>query len=423
MSSTPHNTDRDSSTGIEPHGLPDVRKKVSILFYIACGSGLLFVALAAVGYCGWRSVFTSLLWALACFAVGTLLGFMFCLPKTTLEKPRENQNDEHEKDRGLGTVPNNSLIEIADWLTKIIVGLGLVNLTKIPGHLRSLASFLAEDLNTCGEILPYQAFSMALIVAFATLGFLFGYLSMRLFLWGALVRADVDAFDAARRKADAADQKAEAAGGAIESVQDQMKAVNQVISELRAFDAVATQEQVKTNTDEEGGEGSAIEAEIQRPVIERIMQLADEYVNFRSSSYQERFQTKDKLARSIAILINGDPQARSSVLERNTAQHNNGLVAGYADAVNTQPQSGDFDKLIRMAKGQVQDNHTMYRIATAIGRLFEEGLATKEDARVAVSVLEKFRPASARDNHLLERLTRTYAQIKTAKSYNLGDTQ
>lgn len=42
--------------------------------------------------------------------------------------------------------PSTSLEQVADWLTKIIVGVGLTQLNKIPRKLDSLASYIAMGM-------------------------------------------------------------------------------------------------------------------------------------------------------------------------------------------------------------------------------------------------------------------------------------
>jgi hypothetical protein len=108
------------------------------------------------------------LWAMACFAVGALVGFLFGLPKACAA------HDDPDAE----VITNTNLEKVSDWLTALIVALGLVQLAKIPGFLRDAASYL-----TSGQAPPAQdlaPFAMGLIVYFTVVGFLFGYLSTRL---------------------------------------------------------------------------------------------------------------------------------------------------------------------------------------------------------------------------------------------------
>lgn len=147
------------------------------------------------------TITTGLLWALACLVAGAAIGFLFGIPKvlqkddTAPTKPADGSSitesgvDRQEKADAYRQRVNTNLTEISDWLTKIIVGLGLVNLHKMPPHLGRLADILAGGLNPEAAS-KEKGFAVALIVCFAILGFLFGYLYTRLFLAGAFARAD-----------------------------------------------------------------------------------------------------------------------------------------------------------------------------------------------------------------------------------------
>lgn len=72
---------------------------------------------------------------------------------------------------------NSNLVEISDWLTKMIVGVGLYQLSTIPGKLRSLAGYFA---NASGA--PPAPLVMAILGYFGIFGFLLGYLWARIYL-------------------------------------------------------------------------------------------------------------------------------------------------------------------------------------------------------------------------------------------------
>lgn len=406
-------------------------KKVGSIFLVFGAIGLLCAIVALVDSCSMRAVFTATLWAFACFAAGTLLGFLFGIPKVAngfVESPVPKAPDEITtvmqpipalaNNNRYRSDPNTNLIEISDWLTKIIVGLGLINLTKIPGHVHALASILAIDLSGTASSTPYLSYSIALIIGFAILGFLFGYLSTRLYLSLAFNKAD----QAASVQLHRTQQTADAASGAVQSLQDQVKTLTQRVDDrLHGNDQVPlSNSQANEEVQEEGSERVEDTTSKTQP-FDKILELAREYVTFHSAGYQERFQAKDQLARSMAIIINDNDGMRDQVVDQNAQEQNEGLIAGFSDAVNSKPQSGDYGKLVKMAKGTVQDRHTIYRIATALGRLFEEGLATREDSSTAFKILGKFKPMAQGDMHLTERLSRTFAQIRNAKGFTGGD--
>ena len=146
----------------------------------------------------------------ASLLAGFLLGFIFCIPRT----PSRHDSTASAASGAGATVSaaptvvasassaetNSNLVEISDWLTKIIVGVGLVELSKIPTKLDSLAKFFAAGLRSCQTpttattaatvsnscLDSTKAFALGIIIFFATCGFLFGYLWTRLYWQRAL---------------------------------------------------------------------------------------------------------------------------------------------------------------------------------------------------------------------------------------------
>ena len=74
---------------------------------------------------------------------------------------------------------NTNLVEISDWLTKMIVGVGLYQLSTLPGKLRILADYFATSF---GSPAAPSALVMAILGYFGIFGFLLGYLWARIYL-------------------------------------------------------------------------------------------------------------------------------------------------------------------------------------------------------------------------------------------------
>lgn len=134
-----------------------------------------------------------LLWAAACLASGSLLGFLFGIPRAGLAAGKEGGGDCGEASRNR---PNTNLEEVSDWLTKILVGLTLVNLAEVRTHLQGLAESAAAGLRSPPGDFERSA-ALALIVFFSSMGFLAGYLYTRLVLQKLITDADKDAFGTA----------------------------------------------------------------------------------------------------------------------------------------------------------------------------------------------------------------------------------
>lgn len=121
---------------------------------------------------------------------GFLLGFIFAIPRVggkegrtgTAQRDGAQALDSGEQQ---DSVPfNANLVEISDWLTKIIVGVGLVELHAIPGKLGELSYYLAPGLlpapcaggTPCTEpLICGQVAGLAILIFYFALGFLRGY--------------------------------------------------------------------------------------------------------------------------------------------------------------------------------------------------------------------------------------------------------
>lgn len=141
-------------------------------------------------------VVPALIWAFGCCVSGMLLGFLFAIPRTlpsgAIVAPAPAQNNAPRTDTppariDYDTKPvpghneiNSNLVEVSDWLTKIIVGVGLVELKDLPRNAESVAFFIAPSLGIAID----SAVSIAggIILFFSILGFLIGYLLTRIYL-------------------------------------------------------------------------------------------------------------------------------------------------------------------------------------------------------------------------------------------------
>ena len=160
---------------------------------------------------GWRTgaVGPVFLWALACLAGGGAVGFLFGIPRVTVAKGDTAATAPPAQVRtgdagaapplglktgggsGGGLRANTNLEEVSDWLTKIIVGLGLVHLTELQGIVAAMAANAAAALVDTPTA-THVSLGTALIVGFAIQGFFLGYLYTRMFLQGAFARSDDD---------------------------------------------------------------------------------------------------------------------------------------------------------------------------------------------------------------------------------------
>lgn len=188
-----------------------------ILLFILL-AGLLAVLAGAVLPPHYDAV-PALLWGLGFCVSGMLLGFLFGIPRTLPSGTVNMAPDDRRNGKSratdepaataagagadanpatasntlfLGTPTpmeiNSNLVEVSDWLTKIIVGVGLIELKSLPGSARSMAAFIAPSLAI--DTATAMAVVGGIMLFFSVHGFLIGYLLTRIYLSIMIKRAD-----------------------------------------------------------------------------------------------------------------------------------------------------------------------------------------------------------------------------------------
>jgi hypothetical protein len=151
------------------------------------------IALVAGGVLAYKS--PRLLWAAACAAIGWAVGFLFGVPHTRQAEFGSGVQEGGKAQGFTGDNPfyqlrsNASLEDISGWLTKIIVGVGLTQITVIPTKLHEAAAYVAKAIGDPGD----EPFALGIILFFFTIGFLGGYGLTRLYFLKALAHAEIRA--------------------------------------------------------------------------------------------------------------------------------------------------------------------------------------------------------------------------------------
>ncbi len=144
-------------------------------------------------------VCTALMLAGACLLIGGLLGFLFGVPRTMqqdqtgLVPPPEDDVTSGRQTFLPTYLANTNLEQISDWLTKILVGVGLTQLTKLPQELQRIGNYLAEGL---GNASSSRAFGITALLYFLVSGFLLSYVWTRLFFPVMLRVSDINVYNA-----------------------------------------------------------------------------------------------------------------------------------------------------------------------------------------------------------------------------------
>jgi hypothetical protein len=126
----------------------------------------------------------AMMWVLACLAVGSLFGFLFAIPRAV------SGRDDNVATRAVHArlAANTNIEQISDWLTKLLVGVGLVELKELPQGLSAAAAYVAQGLGSEPGLVQFSA---ALLVFFSVEGFLGGYLATRIFFQRVFEEADI----------------------------------------------------------------------------------------------------------------------------------------------------------------------------------------------------------------------------------------
>jgi hypothetical protein len=156
-----------------------------IVLAISVVAGLGIMVLFAIGRGDdWKTVLqlgaNSLILGGAALLVGGLLGFLFAIPRRDVERSPDSNGSRYSA--------NTNLEQISDWLTKILVGVGLTQLREIGETLTRVANFFAPALAGDAQAQP---FALCVIVYFSTTGFMFAYLWSRIYLGHVMDLAEV----------------------------------------------------------------------------------------------------------------------------------------------------------------------------------------------------------------------------------------
>lgn len=171
----------------------ETRYWVHILIWTISISGL--GGLVAAQFNGWVALTgIGILISMSSATVGASLGFLFAVPRVLTASAAEAgaaasggaTGDGGESARPVSRLlgSNTNLERISDWLTTMLVGVGLSQLSSIGPALGRFSTFLADTVRvgTDGTAGPLPAIGPFLLVLGLLSGFLFFYLQTRLIL-------------------------------------------------------------------------------------------------------------------------------------------------------------------------------------------------------------------------------------------------
>ncbi|MEY2518861.1 MAG: hypothetical protein QOF24_620 [Verrucomicrobiota bacterium] len=359
-----------------------------------------------VGTCFWiepKHAMLGLIWALACFVGGSALGFIFGIPKVLQakqaadpKKPDSAAGDSAEYRQQV----NTNLTEISDWLTKMIVGVTLVNLKEMPPFIKKVSLVLANAMSKSDPSRDFLPYAVAVSVYFAVLGFLFGYLMTRLYLAAAFARADIDA------------SSQNALSGDIASIRSELSVLADVVKS------------------KSGGESGNLPENTRKSLVpspspqDRARAAAENSLKANSiQDEKQRIAEKDKAANEIATLVVTGGITKDWLIEEAERQAvkngQDGLIAGLSLAINSKPEEGDLERLLRVA-GRALWPNAQHKVCVALIKLFSSSSARKEDVPRVERVLKEYLLRPTLDKPLKDRIIATAAVITRSTSIPLN---
>jgi CheY-like chemotaxis protein len=214
---------------------------------LALGSLAAIVVGAGAGQ--WTDGLRWSLYMIASFAVAAIFGLIFGVPRA---------RTDFSADATERYSSNSNLEQISDWLTKLLVGAGLVELKSLPALAVSAGAYLGTGMAVSNA----SAYSVSAVVYGAGVGFIAAYLWTRLRLRYLLESSDRSAAEASKQadKIVVALRNAGAASAAPESERDLRLAAETAVSSSKSLSLAKPAKPVLWVDDQPANNGSLVGA-------------------------------------------------------------------------------------------------------------------------------------------------------------------
>ncbi|MBF4470348.1 MULTISPECIES: pYEATS domain-containing protein [Flavobacterium] len=339
---------------------------------------------------GGKILFIGIILGIASFLSFFFTGTLFGMPK---------RNNEKESDYSL----NNSLVEISDWLTKIIVGLGLVNLKEIPGYLVSLGEYVKTSSKYDGQLL--NIYSIGIVIYFGFLGLYIGYNYMRLVLSSKYKYADDNLI---RKELEIANEK-------INEVKEEIQ--QKEIKIIQSQNLIQEKEQLTKSLITKINEPSISSTEFETTVkkITSADEIKKDRANIKSEVDKMIDEAKLKLHKGL-ILNHDDPQKgqwkskavnNERELKATVTEENKGLYHINLQIVSTNPKSNPLKN----------GEYVLFALHNTFGNLpFKLVQVEKQSAEITFYSYGSFTVGAFADNGTTE-LELDLAELPDVSSY------
>ena len=340
----------------------------------SCNSGSVFAGLASAS--------AGLALGGAAILSGGLIGFVFAIPRTLQQGLPEGGAGESRKESSTWYQANTNLEQISDWLTKIIIGVSLVEIKELPALLQGAAAFARPGL---GDTEVAERFAAIIMVYFLIAGFIFAYLWTRLYMVGALRTADTEGLG--RRFAK------------VEKKLEELKTREAL--DVRALSLA--QRQLEPNEEEPPIEQASLDDAIAKASNSAWATIFRQAENVRRSTWRTPAD-KPKMERTIQIflaLINADPK-----YHRDHAQ----LAYALKDRRNPSLKEAreELSKAIELRGAWEETGYIMYELNRAACMILlerEAGRSGNSPQHIKSAILEDLRVA-AHANDLADIIAR-----------------
>ncbi len=167
-------------------------------------------------------------------AMGGLLGFLFGIPRSRMRLGTDSEGQPSENLSTTQSNPrygdNDSLEQISDWLTKILLGAGLAQISSVSGALNLLSTTIVKSISS-DNYDSSGLFGVSVFIVYIVSGFVGGYLWARFSIRTELTRRDQEIGNIRkeiRREVDEVQNK-------IEETKKQTDYNSQILSELYEY--------------------------------------------------------------------------------------------------------------------------------------------------------------------------------------------
>jgi hypothetical protein len=154
-------------------------------------------AVLLLGY-GYSNKWPALMWVvmllgLAGMSSGGVVGFLFGLPRSHARDNQEKNASLAGDETRVRYEPSTNLEQISDWLTKILIGVGLVQLQNVGGGLAAIGAMVAGTRTP--PIEGAAVVSQIVLVVSVVVGFIAAFLWTRLYYGEIQTRVDQQILD------------------------------------------------------------------------------------------------------------------------------------------------------------------------------------------------------------------------------------